>query len=106
MRLRALVAIPLCLAGILLAGCSSSKPANGRYSNAFAPRDVKTVDAELAPIVAGKANKVYHARHCRYAAALNNPVGFSSPRDAEAKGLIPCEFCNPQLNSASVAPAR
>ena len=95
-----LLALPLCLLS-----CSSSKPASSAaYSNALAPRDVKTVDKSAAPFVASKTGKVYHTRYCRYAASLTNVIGFATARDAEAKGLIPCEFCNPQSNTASVAP--
>lgn len=102
LRVLFLLAVPLCALG-----CTSSKPeTSSRYSNAFKPRDVKTVKAEEAPIVAGKTSKVYHTRHCRYAAALNGVVGYATARDAEIKGLIPCEFCNPQLNAASVTPQK
>lgn len=104
MKLRGLILLTL---PVIALGCTGTKPATSKaYSNAFAPKDVKTVKAEEAPIVAGKTGKVYHTRHCRYAAALNGVVGYASARDAEAKGLIPCEFCNPQSNAASVAPQK
>src|SRR6186713_2405140 len=78
LRVLFLLAVPLCPLG-----CTSSKPeTSSRYSNAFKPRDVKTVKAEEAPIVAGKTSKVYHTRHCRYAAALNGVVGYVTARDA------------------------
>jgi hypothetical protein len=95
MRLRVLgiAALPL-----LFAGCTGTKTTSQSVlSNAMASRDVKTVDAELAPIVAGKNSLVYHSRYCQYAAAIENKIGFASAHDAEMKHLIPCEFCNPHL---------
>jgi len=62
-------------------------------------KEVKTVDPQSAPFVAGKRNKVYHARGCPYAANLISAVGFASALEAEASGRIPCEFCSPRASN-------
>jgi hypothetical protein len=95
--------------GVLLcaAGCTSSKPETSRaYSNALSPKNVKRIDAQEAPFIASKSGLVYHTRYCRYAAAIKDPAGYSSARDAAIKGLIPCEFCNPQSHVVATPPVK
>lgn len=95
-----------CVLLVCLTGCSSSKPTTSRaFSNALSPKNVKRIDAQEAPFVAGKSGLVYHTRYCRYAAAIKDPAGYSSARDASIKGLIPCEFCNPQSHVVATPPA-
>lgn len=89
----------------MLSSCTSSKPENSRaYSNAFSPKNVKRIDADEAPFIAGKSGRVYHTRYCQYAAAIKDPAGYKTSHDAAIKGLIPCEFCNPQSQSSMTPP--
>ncbi|HYG75497.1 MAG TPA: hypothetical protein VEK08_10885 [Planctomycetota bacterium] len=60
------------------------------------PQQAKTVDPDSAPFIAGRKNKVYHTRQCRYGLNVESPVGFATAYDAELSGRMPCEFCTPQ----------
>ena len=80
---------------VLFCGCRKAGPPRQEET----AMEVKSVDPESAPFVAGKRNKVYHARGCPYAANLSSPVGFASVLEAEASGRIPCEFCAPRTSN-------
>ena len=86
----------LCVAFLCLCGCGKSAGTKKEQPAA----NSRSTDTEKAVFVAGKHNKVYHLRQCRYAADISSPVGFTSARDAEASGRVPCEFCNPRASEA------
>jgi methylphosphotriester-DNA--protein-cysteine methyltransferase len=51
-----------------------------------------------------KNSNKYHYSTCRWAQKikLNNLVAFSSPKEAQAAGYIPCKVCRPPMaNGAS-----
>ena len=90
-----LILLVVGLMPVLFCGCRKSGPPRQEET----AMEVKTIDAQSAPFVAGKRNKVYHARGCPYAANLNSPVGFAGVLEAEASGRIPCEFCSPRASN-------
>lgn len=92
---RLLLGIWVCVP-LFLGGCRKAGPSRAPA----ALQKVKTSDPLTAPYVAGKKNRVYHARHCPYAAELASPVGYETLRDAEASGRMPCEFCAPHKGLA------
>jgi len=92
---RIMILLVLGLVPGLFWGCRKSGPPKPEET----AKEVKTADPETAPYVAGKRNKVYHARGCPYAANLSSAVGFASVLEAEASGRIPCEFCSPRASN-------
>lgn len=82
---------------VLSTGC---KAGNSKLMGLSQPQQVKTIDPHSAPFVSGKKNRVYHTRHCQYAANLDSPAGFSTSHDAERSGKMPCQFCAPQSGAA------
>jgi len=103
MPIRLFLCVTLAASLSLCSLCGCRKPWSPRPPEAV--KDGKTVDAASAPFVAGKRNKVYHTRQCRYAVDLSSPVGFASVREAEASGRIACEFCNPRAAEPKAEPA-
>jgi hypothetical protein len=85
-------ALALCGVAVLIsAGCTKAN----RTHQGFQSNKKRIINADAAPLIAGKRNKVFHVRHCPYASNLESLIGFPSARDAEISGYLPCEFCNP-----------
>ncbi len=97
---RLLLCMFLC-APLFLSSCKMAGPSH----MPAALQKTRTADPLTAPYVAGKKNRVFHARHCPYAADLVSPQGYDTLRDAEASGRIPCEFCAPHKESPPPKPA-
>jgi hypothetical protein len=95
--MRRVLLFMLMCASLTVASCRKAGPA----STPAALQKAKSADPTTAPFVAGKRNKVFHRRHCPYAAELDSPVGFETLRDAEASGKIPCAFCKPHMIEAA-----
>ncbi|HEY3321516.1 MAG TPA: hypothetical protein VGP72_13695 [Planctomycetota bacterium] len=85
---RAVCLLLLCLPALW---CGCRKAESGSKDTTLLQS--KKVDAESAAFVAGKKNKIYHRRGCRFAASLDSPVGFASEFEAQNSGRVPCEFC-------------
>ena len=92
----------VCVPLLFSVGCKSSNP-NAPITPVSRIK-IKPMDAKEAPIVVGKASRIYHSRHCQYAANLQQPTGFRCVEDVDRLGLIPCEFCGPQLAEVKAEP--
>jgi len=81
----------ICASALVSSGCTKAN----RTHQEFHSNKNRRISADAAPFITGKRNKVFHVRHCQYAANLESLIGFSSARDAELSGYMPCEFCTP-----------